>query len=259
MEASHAEAEKEPKYQCRDCDFTAYYYLYIWEHRELHHSPQSEHCTLDKRDMALALIAEQNIDAYYQVESLKKDIDVKFATLKEHIDVKIETLRKDLRIANAIHLDAIENVNKKSESHTEDIHEKMKVVEKQANEMYDSFGNGALLNFIKDVPKVQNEIKQELFLLRNQANSRGQEKSMKYSDNRYKSNSDEVSKSRDKESRKNKREDRDNKEIYQRRGKSLNRNNSHENWNRRRNYDDRQYNFTQSRNHRTFQHRDWFP
>ena len=72
METSHKETS-EPKYHCRDCDYTSYFYLYIWEHREKHHPPQSEHCTSDKKDMALALIAEQNIDAYYQVESLKKD------------------------------------------------------------------------------------------------------------------------------------------------------------------------------------------
>ena len=171
MEASHAETISEPKYHCRDCDYTSYYYLYIWEHREKHHSPQSEHCTSDKKDMALALIAEQNIDAYYQVESLKKDLETKFVMLKEHIDTKIEAIRKDVKIANAIHLDAIENVNKKSESLTESIHEKIKVVEQQVNEMHDSFGKGALLSFINDVPKVQNEIKQELFLIRNKSNS----------------------------------------------------------------------------------------
>ena len=211
--------------------------------------------------MALALIAEQNIDAYYQVESLKKDLEAKFVMLKEHIDTKIEAIRKDVKIANAIHLDAIENVNKKSESLTESIHEKIKVVEQQVNEMHDSFGKGALLSFINDVPKVQNEIKQELFLIRNKSNSNRQEKSNKSPESRHKSYSDVVSKSKEKESRKNEHENRDDRKIHQRREKSLNRGyRSHENRDRHRNYSDRRYNLPHVRDRpQVFHHRNQYP
>ena len=262
MEACHVEATSEPKYRCRDCDYKSHYYLYIWEHREKNHSSQSEHCASDQKDMALALIAEQNIDAYYQVESMKKELEDKFNTLKEHIDVKIEAIRKDLKIANAIHLDAIENVNMKSENHTENIYEKVKIVEQQANEIYATVGNGTLLNFMKDVPKVQNEIKQELFLIRNQSKTISGEKSNKNPDSRHESYSDVVSKSKEKESRRNIHE-RDNRKIYHRREKSLNRGDrykSYERSNRQRNFDDRRYNLSQNRDRPQYYvaHRDRF-
>ena len=198
------EEVSEPKYSCRDCDFTSHYYLYMWEHREQKHASQSEHPS-DSKDMAMALIVEQNIDAYFQHESFKKYMEEKLQVFSNHFETKIEAIKKDMTIANAIHLDAISSLDVKcsSHEHTNDAHENvssLKVVEKQVNEMCESIGNGALLNFMKDVPKVQNEIKQELFLIRNNqatSKSRTQDEAQKNPLKSSKSYANVVSKEKD--------------------------------------------------------------
>ena len=76
------------------------------------HIETSEHPTTDPKYMAQALIAEQNIDVYSELETLKKEV---FSTLSDNLESKIASLRKDFTVANAVHLDAISSTNNTTE------------------------------------------------------------------------------------------------------------------------------------------------
>ena len=160
MKTYHERVMSEPKYNCRDCDFASHYYLYSWKHREDMHMNTSEHPTTDPKYMAQALIAEQNIDVFCELESLKKDLKEAFSTLSDNIESKIASLRKDFTVANAIHLEAISSLDNTTEvqCHMEKVNENLASL----NSM------GVHVNeIIEDIPKTQNEIKQELFIIRN--------------------------------------------------------------------------------------------
>ena len=98
--AVHEVQENDLKYNCEKCAFATNYLLHLWEHREQKHPDQTPTFHPRSKDMALALLAEQNIDLIEEFESFKKGIKGAFLEFADDMGSCLETLRKDLKSAS---------------------------------------------------------------------------------------------------------------------------------------------------------------
>ena len=83
--AVHEVQENDLKYNCEKCAFATNYLLHLWEHREQKHPDQTPTFHPRSKDMALALLAEQNIDLIEELESFKKGIKGAFLEFADDI------------------------------------------------------------------------------------------------------------------------------------------------------------------------------
>ena len=94
--AVHVVGTDDLKYKCASCKFSSNFMLHIWEHRESNHPNETPNFFPRSKDMALALLAEQNIDIIEEVETLKKSFTGAFFEFVENIGSCMETLRKEV-------------------------------------------------------------------------------------------------------------------------------------------------------------------
>jgi hypothetical protein len=127
--AVHEVQESELKYDCEKCAFATNYLLHLWEHREQKHPDQTPTFHPRSKDMALALLAEQNIDLIEELESFKKGIKGAFLEFADDMGSCLETLRKDLKTASD------ETATKVTELGSKIVEQKKEVLDLLMNQM----------------------------------------------------------------------------------------------------------------------------
>ena len=104
------DSEIELKYKCNECDFSSNYLLDSMKHRQSKHPELFQDFTENPKDMALTVVAEQNMEIFQQMEHFKKEVKG-----------CLQALAKDLKDINIANMQAYSNLSTK-------LDEKMKLI-----------------------------------------------------------------------------------------------------------------------------------
>ena len=100
IRAHQSRKDEEKKYTCTSCSFQTDFLIKIYEHKLATHpevSMEFNPKTTSVKDMAINLIAEQNIEMMEEVLALKKGIIESFAQLSEESQSRHEALEKEYK------------------------------------------------------------------------------------------------------------------------------------------------------------------
>ena len=62
------------KYKCNECSFSSDYLIIAMNHRQTKHPDLLQEFTENPKDMALSVVAEQNMEIFEQVEHFRKEV-----------------------------------------------------------------------------------------------------------------------------------------------------------------------------------------
>ena len=112
MLLKHANVEH-LRYTCELCPFTAHYILSLWNHRETAHAdttPVFVPKPKTNQDLAIAYLAEQNLELLEEMETMKKDFRGAFEEFANGIEENMILMRDESNNNSKVIKDAIEGV-----------------------------------------------------------------------------------------------------------------------------------------------------
>ena len=108
--------ETHEKYQCDVCSYASDYLLHMWDHRQSKHPDQTPHFSPSRpQDMALSLIAEQNIDIAHEVEGLKRDTKNSLIEFADKMQECFEAISQDINHSFRTSHSALSDISAKIE------------------------------------------------------------------------------------------------------------------------------------------------
>ena len=97
----HAGKQEELKYNCDVCDYSTRLVLDLWKHREAEHPQLVYNLKSNSKDIALSLLAEQNMDIIDDVSSFKTLFQGVMLEFADKIGSVLENVRDDLLVHSA--------------------------------------------------------------------------------------------------------------------------------------------------------------
>ena len=117
QKSAHVTKETETKYFCEECAYSTKFVLHLWEHREINHPG---HAILSKpkpKDVALSLLAEQNMDIIEDLGSLKALFKAVFIEFAGQVGTVLEDVRKDILEASTESMKKVNELDVKVNSY----------------------------------------------------------------------------------------------------------------------------------------------
>ena len=115
-------SEKELKYYCDNCNFATDYFLNAGNHRHTKHPELYPEDPPNPSDMAISVIAEQNMEIFEVIKKFKRDVKDSLVEFANVVQGGFEAVAKDLKDTNQANHHAYTNLSAK-------IDEKFKIVD----------------------------------------------------------------------------------------------------------------------------------
>ena len=104
MSVTHLDkGEEQGKYKCAVCSFTGNFLVDIWQHRQSVHAdttPEFLPQTRSSHEVAIAYLAEQNLELSEEMETLKKDFKGAFEVFAHDLEANLNALREEATTNN---------------------------------------------------------------------------------------------------------------------------------------------------------------
>ena len=106
--------KSDKKYTCEECDFGTAFVANVWEHTLTQHPNKSYRFNeINKEDMILKIVAEQNEKILAEIENLKKDTKVAFGQFAIAIDSSLSRIKEEASQECTNLVETVENLNEK--------------------------------------------------------------------------------------------------------------------------------------------------